>query len=70
MADFVNLFPGWIGFFGEELGVVLAARNNGEELMFACKDQGRPLRWIKYGEFCFHPDVIIHPGELRKPPGS
>lgn len=64
MSDFVNLFPGWIGFYNEELGAVLAARKDGSELLFACKDGAKPLKWIPTGQFMLHPRIIRDPEEF------
>ena len=65
MGDFVNLWPGWIGLHSEDLGVALAARKNGDELLFASKDSGTPLRWIPSGEFVLHPKVIQTPEDVQ-----
>lgn len=44
-------------FVGRESGLVMAMRNNGDELLFASRDNA-PLRWVKVGDVNADPKGI------------
>ncbi len=46
------------GFVGNETGIGIALRANGDEILFASK-QNSPLRWVPVGEFTPDPAGIL-----------
>jgi hypothetical protein len=52
-----------VGFVGNESGMVVSFRNNGEELLFASRENS-PLRWVKVIEFTPDPKAVLTADDL------
>lgn len=53
---------GIYGFVGKESGLIIALRENGNEGLFASRENS-PLRWIKVEEFTPDGNRLIEPEE-------
>ncbi len=56
---------GLYGFVGTQSGQIIALRNNGDEALFASKDN-TPLSWIQIVEFTPDPHGLLSPEEAQK----
>lgn len=56
---------GVVGFVGKESGVLIALRAEGDEALFASRENA-PLRWVKTMEFTPDPRGILSADEVRE----
>ena len=56
---------GLYGFFGTQSGQIIALRNNGDEVLFASKENV-PLAWIPTEKFTPDPAGLLTPEEVAK----
>jgi hypothetical protein len=49
-----------------EVGIIMVLRNNGEQALFASREN-TPLRWIKIEDFTPDPAAVLSAEEANKP---
>jgi hypothetical protein len=54
-----------VGFVKRESGQIIAFRNNGEEGLFASRENS-PLRWIKVNDFIPDPKSVMTADDARE----
>jgi len=56
---------GLYGFVGKESGVMIALRKEGDEILFASRENA-PLRWVSTSDFTPDPHGLLTPEEAHR----